>query len=170
MIPIMNGRIKVMIVEDNDDTAKFEQQVLVKVGFEVFRVADGAIAFNEMKKIKPNIVILDLELPGKTGDQIQEEMMKDSELRDIPVIVNSVHLTDSSDADNLGNKYMWIHHRYTGQMSNRIVRKLSDNPGIKDLLIEVTIACGDAYNVMPLGLKEYWQKADPKNVPQFNVI
>ena len=170
MTPITDGKLKILIVEDNDDTARVESQILTKVGFDTFRVADGGIAYSEMQRLKPNIIILDLELPNKTGDQIQEEMLKDDELKDVPVIVNSVHLTDSTDADNLGNRYMWVHHKYTGKASQRVVRKMSESSTIKDLMIEVTIACGDAYQVIPVGLKKYWEKSDPANVPPFKAI
>ncbi|MCG3204289.1 MAG: hypothetical protein KCHDKBKB_01004 [Elusimicrobia bacterium] len=170
MIPIHNGRIRVLVVEDNDDTAKFELLSLTKVGFEVQRVSDGGVAIQEMKQFLPNIVILDLELPGRTGDQIQEDMFKDPLLKDIPVIVSSVHLTDSSDPENLGNKYQWIHHRFQNHTSERLVKKLSQGSTIKDLLIEVTIACGDIYKVIPVALHEYWKRSDPKNVPPFQVI
>ena len=170
MYPITGGTMKIMIIEDNDDTAKVESQILTKVGFDTMRVSDGAVAINEMKAYRPNIVVLDLELPGKTGDQIQEEMMQDPELKSVPVIVASVHLSDSGDADNLGNKYMWVHHRYTGTMSKRVVKKLSDGSTIKDLIIEVTATCGETYNVIPVGLKKYWEKSEPTNVPPFQVI
>jgi hypothetical protein len=65
---------------------------------------------------------------------------------------------------------MWVHHRYTGAMSKRIVRKVSDGSTIKDLIIEVAATAGEAYNVIPVGLRKYLEKVTPTSPPPFEVI
>lgn len=169
--PKINEKVKVMVIEDNDDTANTEIDLLNRLGFETARVGDGAKAFEEMKILKPDIVILDLELPGKTGDIIAEQMLQDVGLKDIPIIPCSVHLKESADPENLGNKFTQVFYRYTKAAPEAGVTKGStSSTSIKDLIVEVTVACGEIFGGIPMALYEYWKKASPYKMPPYGIL
>ncbi|MBN1688689.1 MAG: response regulator [Candidatus Omnitrophica bacterium] len=172
--PKINEKVKVMVVEDNDKTAATEVELLSKLGFEPVRVADGSKAFEEMKILKPDILVLDLELPGKTGDQILEQILQDSELKNVPVIACSVHLQESVDPENLGNKFTRVFHKYTGAAPEMGVskggEKGSEASSIKDLIVEVTLACGEIFGGLPRALFDYWKKSSPYKMPPYGIL
>ncbi|MBN1689078.1 MAG: response regulator [Candidatus Omnitrophica bacterium] len=169
--PKVHEKVKVMVVEDNEGTAETELDVLRTLGFDVVWVADGGKAFDEMKILKPDIVVLDLELPGKTGDQILEQMLQDSDLKNVPAIACSVHLKESVDPENLGNKFTRIFHKFTGAAPEMGVAKGStSSSSIKDLVVEVTVACGEIFGALPRDLYDYWKKTSPYKMPPYGIL
>src|SRR4051812_14097322 len=77
--PIKFMQYKILIVEDDEDTAEIEAISLKELGFLVEVVTNGDHALPKMKTWNPDILILDLELPGKNGVEILQEMAQDSE-------------------------------------------------------------------------------------------
>lgn len=93
---------KVLIVEDDEDTAAIEAISLRQLAFQVEVVHDGSQAIPTMKNWKPDIVILDLELPGKNGAEILKEMFLDPVLKELIIVANTVHMDAK---DDLGFSY-----------------------------------------------------------------
>ncbi|MCU1335599.1 MAG: response regulator [Bryobacterales bacterium] len=90
--------INVLIVEDNDADVQLTLTALrdARIANEVHVVGDGeeALAFLKHRgdyaaAPHPDLILLDLNLPGKDGFQVLEEMKADPELKTIPVIVVS---------------------------------------------------------------------------------
>lgn len=166
MFSLENRTPKVLVIEDNLETARIEIQTAESMGFEVKHIADGSIAIQEIKNYKPNIIILDLELPGQNGVQIQQDMMEDLELRDIPVIVASVHLDAQQDSKELGRSYERVYARATGKRPVRTVM----NSSTHDLIIELTATCGELYDKLPSKLMDHWMKTAPGEVRMLGVL
>ncbi len=83
--PLIN---KILIVEDDKNINRL-MALSVGKGFDIRQVYDGAIAINEIKKDKPNLIILDLMLPNIDGLQICQIVKSDPDLSDITVILVS---------------------------------------------------------------------------------
>lgn len=66
----------VMLVEDEKKTAEMLKQALESEDIEVLWVQDGASAIQEMKNGRFDLIILDLKLPGMTGDEVLESIRK----------------------------------------------------------------------------------------------
>lgn len=69
-----DGGAKILIIEDDATIARFLELELEHAGFEVAKVADGSLAVQAAEEFSPNLIILDLMLPGKDGLQIAEEL------------------------------------------------------------------------------------------------
>jgi DNA-binding NtrC family response regulator len=67
---------KILIVDDNKDLRFTLRAILEGEGYEVIDVEDGDKAIREVKKDPPDLVLLDLKLPGKDGLVILEEIKK----------------------------------------------------------------------------------------------
>lgn len=89
---------KVLIIEDDKLLREMMFRKLEKEGFEVFSVMDGSEAVIKIKDIKPDIVLLDLILPGSNGFEILKEINNDDEIKEIPVIILS-NLGQKSEVD-----------------------------------------------------------------------
>ena len=79
--------LRILVVDDEPDTLAFIAAVLEDNGAEVLQARDGNQALAAARREKPDLVTLDITMPGKDGGQVFEEMRSDPELRDIPVCI-----------------------------------------------------------------------------------
>lgn len=113
--PAPNQSYSVLVVEDD----KFLRDLLVlklkKEGFKVSEAFDGEEALVKTKNEKPNIIILDLIIPGKDGFAFLQEMKNDPQMGSIPVIVlsNLGQREDIERAKALGAKDYMIKAQLT---------------------------------------------------------
>jgi CheY-like chemotaxis protein len=78
----------VLVIEDNPDEAQLVQRILEKLtGFSIKMVSDGRTGIDVAETNPPNLVILDLQLPGSSGFEVLDAMGKSPKLAPIPVIV-----------------------------------------------------------------------------------
>lgn len=77
---------KILIIEDNRDVNNMLAEVLLNAGYDVCQVYTGTDGINEIKTREYALVILDIMLPYKSGDEILKEVRGFS---DIPVIIIS---------------------------------------------------------------------------------
>ena len=105
--------VDILLVEDNPDDVLLTKEVLIegKVKNKLYVAEDGdeAIQFllNQGKFAdvpRPDIIILDLNLPGKDGREVLSEIKGDRNLKSIPVVV----LSSSNDKEDI--KKMYEHH------------------------------------------------------------
>ncbi len=87
-----------LIVEDDRDIAALFRHVLDIAGYRTEIVMHGGEAVERLQSILPDIVLLDLSLPGVPGSVILEDMRADERLKNVPVVVITAH---SHIADNL---------------------------------------------------------------------
>lgn len=65
---------KVLLIEDDREIARLTKMYLEAEGYEVLAIEDGAIAVETVKDYNPDVVLLDLMLPGKDGATICREV------------------------------------------------------------------------------------------------
>lgn len=87
---------KVIVVEDDKFLSNVLNNKLNKDGYSVTTVTDGNQAVPQIKAIKPDLVLLDLMMPGKDGFDVLTEVKSDPEIANIPIIVSS-NLSQESD-------------------------------------------------------------------------
>ncbi|MFH0812161.1 MAG: response regulator [Pseudomonadota bacterium] len=80
---------KILVADDEPDFALFVATVLEDAGATVLKAYDADTAFELVKKEKPDLMTLDLAMPGKTGDKVFVDMRNDPELKSIPVCIIS---------------------------------------------------------------------------------
>ncbi|HEY1123831.1 MAG TPA: response regulator transcription factor [Haloferula sp.] len=78
---------KILIVEDERDIADLVGFNLERAGYDVLKAHDGITGTEVAIRERPDLVILDLMLPGKDGYGVFKELRRDSRSRDIPVIM-----------------------------------------------------------------------------------
>jgi len=80
---------RVLVVDDDQDLLKMMKLRLEAEGYEFMSASDGLEMLDLLKKKKPDVILLDIMLPGMDGYSSLREMRKDDEFKDIPVIVLS---------------------------------------------------------------------------------
>jgi len=104
---------RVLVVEDDRICSEFFKTYLSRNGYTVLLEADGSKAVQRVKETKPDAVILDLRLPGRSGLDILAELKSKPSTESIPVVVCSVlHCEDK--ALNLG-ALDYLRKPFTGQ-------------------------------------------------------
>ncbi|MBZ0269890.1 response regulator [bacterium] len=81
------SRERIFVVEDESDIAKVLEYNLQREGYQVEVMADGAEAVDRIVEVAPDLVLLDLMLPGMDGLEVCRTLKQDPAARDIPVIM-----------------------------------------------------------------------------------
>lgn len=81
--------MKIVIVEDEEILSKVLEEKFRKANFDVAIAVDGEEALPVIRKFSPEIIILDLILPKRSGFEVLQELKTNPELKAIPVIVLS---------------------------------------------------------------------------------
>jgi len=80
---------KILIVEDDKFLRELIARKVINEGFDVSEAIDGEEGIKKIKEEKPDMVLLDLILPGIDGFEVLARMKEDSALSSIPVIIFS---------------------------------------------------------------------------------
>ncbi|OGZ18397.1 MAG: hypothetical protein A2Z68_02575 [Candidatus Nealsonbacteria bacterium RBG_13_38_11] len=80
---------KILIVEDDKFLRDLISQKLLKEGFDIVQAVDGEEGVKKIKEETPDLVLLDLILPGIDGFEVLTQMKSDQSLQPIPVIILS---------------------------------------------------------------------------------
>ena len=83
------NRNKIVVIEDEPDILEIVSYNLKREGYSVVGVDRGDAALNIIRNESPNLIILDLMLPGMDGLSICQQMKSDPIVRDIPIIIVS---------------------------------------------------------------------------------
>lgn len=77
----------ILIIDDDQTIGNLEQEVLERAGYTVLRAYSGTEAQLLLENVRPNLILLDLMLPGLSGEELLPQ------IKDIPVIVVSAKAT-----------------------------------------------------------------------------
>ncbi len=119
------GGLVVVLAEDNDDHALLIQMALERASggpMEVHRARNGVEAVELVSQLKPQLLLLDLKMPGKSGHEVLEQIKGDDELRKTPVAV----LTSSDRDEDIARSY--------GLGSNHFITKPEDPSELEERL------------------------------------
>ena len=79
----------ILIIEDDKFLRELVIQKLIKEGYETSEAVDGEEGIKKIKEEKPDLILLDLILPGIDGFEVLSKMREDPSLAQIPVIILS---------------------------------------------------------------------------------
>ena len=80
---------KVLIIEDDPAISDYAVLVLKKRDFEVEKASDGYSGVEAAKTFRPDVVVLDLMMPGMHGYEVCETLKKDKNLNGIKILITS---------------------------------------------------------------------------------
>ncbi len=79
----------ILIVDDSRDNLRLLADILVRHGYLVRPVPDGQLALSSARTTHPDLILLDIMMPGLSGYDVCGQLKADDEMRDIPVIFMS---------------------------------------------------------------------------------
>lgn len=77
----------VLLIEDEPHIAEAIRYVLARDGWAVASHADGADAIEVIRRVAPDVLVLDVMLPGRSGHEILADLRNDPDLAALPVLV-----------------------------------------------------------------------------------
>jgi len=77
---------KILIVDDSEDMRAMLESRLAEEGFAAITAPDGKEGLQAARKHKPDLILLDLNMPGMDGGEVGQALKEDPSTRDIPVI------------------------------------------------------------------------------------
>jgi CheY-like chemotaxis protein len=80
---------KILVVDDEPDSVDYLCSILEENGYEHISASDGVEGLELARKEKPDMILLDLIMPEKSGIKMFQELKTAPELRNIPVIIVS---------------------------------------------------------------------------------
>jgi two-component system, cell cycle response regulator DivK len=78
---------RILVVEDQEDNRRILRDLLTSVGFELFEAEDGAQGFTAAQTHRPDLILMDIQMPVLDGYEATRRIKADPELRSIPIIV-----------------------------------------------------------------------------------
>lgn len=122
-------QFKICIIEDEENILELYQTKLEGEHYKVFTAKDGLEGLDLLKKVSPNIALIDLMMPNMTGYELMEKMKADPNLKSIPIIVltnfddtESVNKTSHFDAD-----FYLVKAQYSPSDVARIVKEVLES-------------------------------------------
>jgi len=115
---------KIMIVDDEEDIRVSVGQIFEVSGYEVIKAEDGNDCLNKLEKSLPDIVILDIMMPGMNGWDVAARIKENSKWSSIPI----VFLTAKGDEMSIG---------MGGLASEEYIVKPFDIIKLKDRVVEI---------------------------------
>jgi CheY-like chemotaxis protein len=85
---------KILLVEDNEMNKDMLSRRLMKKGYDIIFAMDGQEAIDMAKSEMPDVILMDMGLPVKSGLQATKEIKADSSTSSIPVIALTAHAMD----------------------------------------------------------------------------
>lgn len=78
---------KILVVDDSPTERYFLTDILIKNGFSVSTAENGEEALLKVKADKPQLILMDVVMPGQNGFQITRAISRDPDTQDVPIII-----------------------------------------------------------------------------------
>jgi CheY-like chemotaxis protein len=104
---------KILVADDTETGLELVRTVLENHGYQVHEAKDGAEALEQARQIQPDLIILDLHMPILDGFGVVQELRRDAQFADTPVIA----LTASA---MMGDREQAMAAGFTGYLSKPI--------------------------------------------------
>jgi two-component system alkaline phosphatase synthesis response regulator PhoP len=92
---------KVLVVDDEPEITEIVETFLTEAGYKVTVENSSAKAIGKARAIKPDVILLDIMMPGVDGYDICQELKKDPEFATVPIIF----LTGKDRNDDMGRSF-----------------------------------------------------------------
>ncbi|NVM74972.1 twitching motility two-component system response regulator PilH [Duganella sp. SG902] len=80
---------RILIVDDSATERYYLSDILTRGGYSVSVAESGEEALVKLKESKPELILMDVVMPGANGFQVTRSIARDPELKDVPIIICS---------------------------------------------------------------------------------
>jgi CheY-like chemotaxis protein len=80
---------RILVVEDNPDARELLVMVLAHAGYQIIEASNGSEALHNAATYHPDLILMDLGLPGMRGYEVMNQMRSDPRLASIPIVITT---------------------------------------------------------------------------------
>jgi two-component system cell cycle response regulator DivK len=89
---------RILIVEDTEDNRQIVRDLMESVGYELLEAEDGAAGVRMAAEYRPDLILMDIQLPVLDGYEASRRIKADPELRRIPIIAVTSYALSGDEA------------------------------------------------------------------------
>jgi len=90
---------RILVIEDQQDNRQILRDLLTSADFEVIEAVDGEAGLAAAAAHKPDLILMDVQLPGIDGYEATRRLKGDALLRDVPVIAVTAHALSGAEEE-----------------------------------------------------------------------
>jgi two-component system cell cycle response regulator DivK len=90
---------RILVIEDQEDNRRILRDLLTSADFEVIEAVDGEAGLAAAAAHKPDLILMDVQLPGIDGYEATRRLKGDALLRDVPVIAVTAHALSGAEEE-----------------------------------------------------------------------
>jgi len=128
-----NTASKVLIVDSNDAFRGSLSAFIEGLGHQVMEATSGPEAIEKASSFHPNLIMMEVRLPGMNGDEVTAKLKSNSATRNIPVVINTGWTTSCNVEDRI--------HRALNAGAAEILYKPIQMPELRGVLRNYLLAC-----------------------------
>jgi len=99
----LNQAKTVILADDEPYILAVYKEALEQAGFSVYPVRSGQEVLDTLKKFVPDLLVLDLIMPGVSGFEVIKKLKADDNLKDLPIVILT-NLSQGSDEEEVRNQ------------------------------------------------------------------
>jgi len=77
----------ILVVEDHEDNRQILRDLLGSVGYDMIEAWDGEAALAKLGEVRPDLILMDIQLPGMDGYEVTRRVKANPDWKAIPIIV-----------------------------------------------------------------------------------
>ena len=89
---------RILVVEDTEDNRQIMRDLLTAAGFEMIEAEDGAAGVAAAEREKPDLILMDIQLPVMDGYEATRRIKANAELKHIPIIAVTSYALSGDEA------------------------------------------------------------------------
>lgn len=122
---VPSGRGSILVVDDDDAVRRLVATTLSREGLDLDQASDGVEALARIAERRPDVIVLDLEMPELDGFGVLERLREKPETRSIPVIVLSGRDVTPAERARLRHQTVAFRHKsaYSTQELDKLVQE-----------------------------------------------
>jgi two-component system cell cycle response regulator DivK len=115
---------KVLVVEDTEDNRQIIRDLLTAAGYDIVEALDGAAGVQAAKDFRPDLILMDIQLPVMDGYQATRAIKSDESLKNIPIIaVTSYALSGDEEKTRLAGCDGYVAKPFSPRVLLTLIRK-----------------------------------------------
>ncbi|HEU4341897.1 MAG TPA: response regulator [Candidatus Binatia bacterium] len=127
LLPFMRNTAKKILIVDSNDTFRESLRAFIQgMGHEVFEAATGQETLEKASDIHPDLIMMDVRLPGMNGDEVTVRLKRNMSTRNIPVIINTAWTMACNVEERI--------HRALNAGADEVLYKPFQFPMLRDVL------------------------------------
>ncbi|GJL68947.1 MAG: hypothetical protein NPIRA06_15820 [Nitrospirales bacterium] len=120
----------ILLIDDSPDNLMILGDILERFGYQIVRAEDGESGLEQAKRVQPDLIFMDVKMPGLDGFQVCERLRAQKNFKRTPIILMSTQ-SDSTNSDlafRAGASEFWPKPISPGKILNELPGLLRDGP------------------------------------------